>query len=191
MNEAEEFCPRSREEWRNWLELNHKEKDAVWLVFFKKKSPNFNLSWSESVDESLCFGWIDSTKKTIDNERFKQYFSKRKPKSNWSKVNKDKIKNLIDRRLMKEAGYKSIEIAKENGSWTILDSVERLEIPEDLKEELRRQKGAMQYFESLNKSSKKGLLYWVVSAKRDHTRSKRISEIATNASLQMMPKQFR
>ena len=83
-------------------------------------------------------------------------------------MNKDKIKNLIDRRLMKEAGYKSIEIAKENGSWTILDSVERLEIPEDLKEELRRQKGAMQYFESLNKSSKKGLLYWVVSAKRSH-----------------------
>jgi len=191
MKEAEEFCPRNREEWRDWLELNHKEKDAVWLYFYKKSTPDFNLSWSESVDESLCFGWIDSTKKTIDNERFKQYFSKRKPKSNWSKVNKDKVKNLIDQRLMKEAGYKSIEIAKENGSWTILDNVERLEIPEDLRQELRRQKGAMQYFESLNKSIKKGLLYWVVSAKRDDTRSKRISEIVENASLQMKPKQFR
>src|SRR6056297_1131634 len=191
MKEAKEICPRSREEWRDWLELNHKEKDAIWLVFYKKGTPNFNLSWSESVDESLCFGWIDSTIKTIDNERFKQYFSKRKPKSNWSKVNKDKVKNLIDQRLMKEAGYKSIEIAKENGSWTILDNVERLEIPEDLRQELRRQKGAMQYFESLNKSIKKGLLYWVVSAKRDDTRSKRISEIVENASLQMKPKQFR
>lgn len=191
MKEAQEICPRNREEWRDWLELNHKEKDAVWLVFYKKSTADFNLSWSESVDESLCFGWIDSTKKTIDNERFKQYFSKRKPKSNWSKVNKDKVKNLIDQGLMKEAGYKSIEIAKENGSWTILDTVERLEIPEDLRQELRRQKGAMQYFESLNKSIKKGLLYWVVSAKRDDTRSKRISEIVENASLPIKPKKFR
>ena len=191
MQEAKEICPRTREEWREWLELNHKEKDSVWLVFYKKGTPNFNLSWSDSVDESICFGWIDSTKKTIDKERFKQYFSKRKPKSNWSKVNKDKVKILIDRSLMKEAGYKSIEIAKENGSWTILDTVERLEIPEDLEQELRRQKGAMKYFESLNKSSKKGLLYWVVSAKRHDTRNKRISEIVENASLQMKPKQFR
>ncbi len=191
MKEAEEICPKSEEEWREWLELNHKRKDAVWLVFYKKSNPNFNLSWSESVDQALCFGWIDSTKKTIDKERFKQYFSKRKPKSNWSKVNKDKIKNLIDQKLMKEAGYKSIEIAKENDSWAILDIVERLEIPEDLEQELRIQKGAMQYFESLNKSSKKVLLYWVVSAKRDNTRNKRISEIVENASLQMKSKQFR
>lgn len=191
MKEAEEICPRSRQEWRDWLELNHKEKDVVWLIFYKKNTLNFNLSWSESVDEALCFGWIDSTKKTIDNERFKQYFCKRKPKSNWSKVNKDKVKNLIDQRLMKEAGYKSIEIAKENGSWTILDTVERLEIPEDLEIGLKRRKGAMQYFESLNKSSKKGLIYWVVSAKRSDTRIKRISEIVENASLQMKPKQFR
>jgi len=191
MKEAEEICPSSREEWRDWLELNHKEKDAVWLVFYKKSTPNFNLSWSESVDESLCYGWIDSTKKTIDDERFIQYFSKRKPKSNWSKVNKDKVKNLIDQRLMKDAGFKSIEVAKKNGSWTILDTVERLEIPEDLERELRRQKGAMQYFETLNKSFKKGLLYWVVSAKTDQTRNKRISEIVENASLQMKPKQFR
>ncbi|MEQ8546311.1 MAG: YdeI/OmpD-associated family protein [Cyclobacteriaceae bacterium] len=191
MKEAEEICPSSREEWRDWLELNHKERDAVWLVFYKKSTPNFNLSWSESVDESLCFGWIDSTKKTIDDERFMQYFSKRKPKSNWSKVNKDKVKTLIDQGLMKDTGFKSIEVAKKNGCWKILDTVEMLEIPEDLERELRRQKGAMQYFETLNKSSQKGLLYWVVSAKRDNTRNKRISEIVENARLQMKPKRFR
>lgn len=191
MKEAEEICPKNKKEWREWLELNHKEKNAVWLIFYKKSSPNFNLSWSESVDESLCFGWIDSTKKTIDNERFKQYFSKRKPKSNWSKVNKDKIKNLIDQRLMKEAGYKSIEIAKENGSWTILDAVENLEIPKDLEQELKIHKEAMRYFESLTKSLKKQLLYWVISAKRDETRNKRIKEIVENASIQQKPKQFK
>ena len=86
---------------------------------------------------------------------------------------------------------KALKSQKKNGSWTILDTVERLEIPEDLERELRRKKGAMQYFESLNKSSKKGFLYWVASAKRDNTRNKRISEIVENASLQMRPKHFR
>ncbi|MDW5290290.1 YdeI/OmpD-associated family protein [Formosa sp. PL04] len=191
MKEVEEYCPSNKQDWRKWLELNHIEKDAVWLIFYKKKSPNHNLNWSESVDESLCFGWIDSTKKTIDTERYKQYFSKRKAKSNWSKVNKVKIKNLIDQELMKAAGYKSIEVAKENGSWTILDGVENLEIPKDLKQELAICKVASEYFESLSKSNKKSILYWVISAKRKETRHKRIIEIVESASLQLKPKQFR
>ena len=191
MNDAEEYCPVDAKDWRKWLELNHKKKDAVWLIFYKKKSPKYNLSWSESVDEALCFGWIDSTKKTIDTETYKQYFCKRKAKSNWSKVNKEKVKNLIDQGLMREAGYKSIEIAKENGSWTILDGVEELLIPEDLKEEFAKFEGSIEYFDSLNKSSKKGLLYWVDSAKREETRRKRILEIAENASKNLKPKQFR
>ena len=191
MKEADEIYLKNKKEWRDWLELNHDNKDSVWLIFYKKSSPNFNLSWSDSVDESLCFGWIDSTKKTIDKERYKQYFSKRKPKSNWSKVNKEKVKNLIDQGLMREAGFKSIEIAKDNGSWTILDTVENLDIPKDLKQELKNQLGAMEYFETLSKSAKKSLLYWIVSAKRDETRRKRIREIVENASVQMKPKQFR
>ncbi|WP_321515859.1 YdeI/OmpD-associated family protein [Marinifilum fragile] len=190
MKEAKEICPKNRKEWREWLQKNHKDKDAVWLVFYKKNSPNFNLSWSDSVDESLCFGWIDSTKRKIDDECFKQYFSKRKPKSNWSRVNKEKVKNLIGQGLMKEAGYKSIKIAKENGSWTILDTVENLEIPKELERELKSHNGALEYFESLTKSIKKSLLYWIVSAKRKETREKRIKEIVKNGALQMVPKQF-
>ncbi len=191
MKEIEDYCPENKKDWRNWLELNHNKKEAVWLIFYKKKSPNHNLSWSESVDEALCFGWIDSTKKTIDSEKFKQYFSKRKAKSNWSKINKDKVKTLIDQGLMQEEGYKSIEIAKENGSWTILDEVEALIVPEDLKEEFAKHKGSLEYFESLSKSIKKILLYWIVSAKRTETRQKRILEIAENASNKLIPKQFR
>lgn len=191
MKHTEEICVKNKNDWREWLELNHLEKDAIWLIFHKKKSPNFNLSWSESVDEALCFGWIDSTKKTIDSDRFKQYFSRRKPKSNWSKVNKNKVKNLIEQGLMKEAGYKSIQIAKENGSWTILDSIENLEIPEELEQELNNQKDALEYFENLSRSVKKSLLFWVASAKRDETRQKRIAEIVENARNHMKPKQFR
>jgi uncharacterized protein YdeI (YjbR/CyaY-like superfamily) len=191
MKDIENYCPNDRKDWRKWLELNHKSKDAVWLVFYKKKSPNYNLSWSDSVDEALCFGWIDSTKRTIDEEKYIQYFSKRKEKSNWSKVNRDKVKTLIDQGLMTEEGYKSIEIAKENGSWTILDEVEALVIPEDLKREFATYKGSMKFFDSLSKSVKKGLLYWVISAKRKETRQKRILELVENASNNLKPKHFR
>lgn len=191
MNNIEEYCPNDREDWRKWLELNHKRKDAVWLIFYKKKSPDHNLSWSESVDEALCFGWIDSTKRAIDEEKYKQYFSKRNAKSNWSKINKDKVKTLIDQSRMTEEGYKSIEIAKENGSWTMLDEVEALIIPEDLKREFDANKEAMEFYDTLSNSVKKGLLYWVISAKRKETRQKRILEIVENASRNLKPKQFR
>jgi len=191
MNNIENYCPSDKQDWRKWLELNHNKKEAVWLIFYKKKSSNHNLSWSDAVDEALCFGWIDSTKKTINTEKYIQYFSKRKAKSNWSKINKDKVKILIEQELMKEEGYKSIEIAKENGSWTILDEVEALAIPEDLKEKFVNYKGSMEYFESLSNSAKKILLYWVISAKRKETRQKRVLEIAENASNNLKPKQFR
>lgn len=191
MKDAEDFCPSNKEDWRKWLELNHNEKKGVWLTFYKKKSPDYNLSWSESVDEALCFGWIDSTKRSIDDTKYKQYFTKRKAKSNWSKVNKDKVKSLIDQGVMQEEGYTSIEIAKENGSWSILDDVEALVIPEDLKEAFTNYKGSEEYFDSLSKSDKKILLYWIVSAKREETRQKRILEIAENASVNLKPKPFR
>ena len=191
MKDVEDYCPSNKQDWRKWLELNYNKKDAVWLVFYKKKSPNYNLSWSESVDEALCFGWIDSTKRTMDSEKYKQYFSKRKEKSNWSKINKDKVKALIDQGLMEEEGSRSVEMAKENGSWTILDEIEALIIPEDLKVELANHEGSIEYLDGLSKSGKKILLYWVGSAKRKETREKRILEIAENASKNLKPKQFR
>jgi uncharacterized protein YdeI (YjbR/CyaY-like superfamily) len=171
--------------------LNHNKKEAVWLIFYKKKSSNSNLNWSESVDEALCFGWIDSVKRPIDIEKYKQYFSKRKANSAWSKINKDKVDFLTSENLMQEAGYKTIEIAKKNGSWSILDEVEALVIPEDLKKEFNERVGSLEYYESLSKSIKKILLAWVVLAKRTETRQKRIIEIAENASRKLRPKQFR
>ena len=104
------YHPKNKEDWRNWLKKNHLIEDSIWLIFHKKNSPNPNLSWSEAVDEALCFGWIDSTKKSIDKEKYMQFFCKRKPKSNWSMVNKNKVKTLIEQGLMEEAGLKSIKI---------------------------------------------------------------------------------
>jgi uncharacterized protein YdeI (YjbR/CyaY-like superfamily) len=120
-----------------------------------------------------------------------QYFSKRKPNSIWSKINKDRVDYIISEDLMQEAGYKIIEIAKKNGSWSILDEVEALIIPEDLKKELDKREGSLEYYESLSKSVKKILLGWVVLAKRTETRQKRIIEIVENASRKLKPKQFR
>ena len=190
MKDIEEYYPKNKKDWRNWLELNHKEKDAVWVIFYKVKSPKHNLSWSDSVDEALCFGWIDSTKRSLDEERFIQYFSKRKAKSNWSKVNKDKVKILIEQGLMMEAGHKSIEIAKENESWTILDAVEALIVPDDLKTAFSKTKSASEFYESLSNSNKKSILYWLNSAKRAATREKRITDIIESGSKGLKPKYF-
>jgi uncharacterized protein YdeI (YjbR/CyaY-like superfamily) len=188
--EIESFCPTDQQDWRKWLAINHEQKDAVWLIIYKKNSPTPNLTWSEAVDEALCFGWIDSVKKTVDNERYKQYFSKRKAKSNWSKINKAKIDKLSQLGLIAEAGIKSIEIAKKNGSWTILDAVENLEIPLDLDQKLAQTPEAKDYFLSLSKSVQKQVLYWIISAKRPETRQKRIDEIVIAAANREKPTQF-
>ena len=190
MKNAEKYYPANKQEWRKWLELNHKDKDAIRVIFYKVKSPKHNLSWSDSVDEALCFGWIDSTKRSLDDERFIQYFSKRKAKSNWSKINKDKVKVLIAQNLMQEAGYKSISIAKENGSWTLLDNVEALIVPEDLNAAFAKNKEALKFYENLSNSNKKMILYWLHAAKKTATREKRITEIVENANKGLKPKHF-
>tara|TARA_R110002096_G_scaffold153285_6_gene316992 strand:- start:5994 stop:6575 length:582 start_codon:yes stop_codon:yes gene_type:complete len=185
------FCPTSRKDWRDWLEQNHHTHQSIWVVFFKVSSGVPSITWSEAVDEALCFGWIDSTKKTVDENRYKQFFSKRNAKSNWSKINKEKIETLTSQGLMTKAGFDSVEVAKQNGSWTILDAVEALIIPADLEEALNNQEAAKSYFLSLSKSKRKSLLYWVISAKRTETREKRITEVVLHSAQQQMPKQFR
>jgi uncharacterized protein YdeI (YjbR/CyaY-like superfamily) len=188
--EIETFTPTSQKDWRRWLKKNHKVKQSVWLVSYKKTSEVPTVTYNEAVDEALCFGWIDSTKKTLDKERFMQFFCKRKPTSVWSKINKGKVQRLIDQGLMTKAGFDCIEIAKQNGSWIILDTVEELEIPRDLAREFKIQPGSKQYFLSLSKSVRKSILQWVVIAKRPETRQRRISEIAELAARQLKPKQF-
>jgi uncharacterized protein YdeI (YjbR/CyaY-like superfamily) len=189
-SETETFYPKNRQEWRQWLEKNHADKQSVWVVMYKKQSGKPSILWTEAVDEALCFGWIDSLKKSVDSESSIQFFSKRKPKSGWSKINKDKIIRLIEEGQMTAAGLATIETAKQNGSWTMLDSVEELLIPEDLNQAFKNHAGAEDYFLGLSKSIKKMMLHWVVTAKRPETRQNRINEIAELAGKKMKPKQF-
>lgn len=186
----ETFCPATRQEWRTWLQKHHDKKQSVWLIQYKKNAGVATISWSEAVDEALCFGWIDSIKKSLDENRSIQFFCKRKPNGTWSKVNKAKIEQLIANGLMAPAGRATIEAARKNGSWTILDEVEELVIPTDLEAAFEAQPGSAAYFLSLSKSVRKQLLQWLVLAKRSETRQKRIDEIATHAAQKQKPKQF-
>ena len=190
-NSENRIYPKNASEWSEWLKENHENLESVWVVMYKKKAPNPSMTWSEAVDEALCYGWIDSVKKSQDEFSYLHYYSKRKAKSTWSRINKDKVEVLIGSGKMRDAGMKCIDIAKKNGSWSILDSVDALIVPEDLKLAFDQHPKSEDYYGSLSKSDRKILLYWVISAKRPETRQKRVLEIAKNASQNEKPKQFR
>jgi uncharacterized protein YdeI (YjbR/CyaY-like superfamily) len=104
----DDITPASRKDWRQWLQKNHKKKDSVWLIYYKKNTNKTSLTWDDAVEEALCFGWIDSKRQPLDEEKFRQLFARRKPKGTWSKINKDRIKRLTGEGLMTEAGIAAI-----------------------------------------------------------------------------------
>jgi uncharacterized protein YdeI (YjbR/CyaY-like superfamily) len=191
MNETEILYPTSQADWRQWLEENHVSKQSVWLVFYAKSSEKPSITWSDAVDVALCFGWIDSKKIKIDEEKSHQFFSKRKPQSTWSKINKEKVQKLVENGLMTQTGLNSIEVAKQNGSWTILDEVEELIIPADLQAAFVDKPHAKDFFLSLSKSVRKIILAWLVFARTSETRRKRITEIVERAEQKLKPKHLR
>lgn len=189
--EIEIFYARSKKHWRAWLEKNHNKKKSVWLLCYKKSAETPTISWSDSVDEALCFGWIDSIRKSVDHEKFIQFYSRRKPNSAWSKINKEKVARMASEGLISQAGLDAIELAKKNGSWTKLDEVEELTIPVDLAKAFKSHPGSKKYFTALSRSNKRIVLQWIALAKRPETRKKRIDEVAKLAGKNLMPKQFR
>jgi len=170
------YYAKTQKEWRKWLEKNHQSEKAVWLIFYKKGSGIQSTNYAEALEEALCFGWIDSKANKRDDNSYYQYFAKRKPKSNWSKVNKEKLAKLIGKGLMTTAGFESIDIAKRNGTWSALDEVEELIIPSDLQLLFDNNKRAFENWENFPRSVKRGILEWILNAKRPETRQKRIAE---------------
>ncbi|TBV25564.1 hypothetical protein DMZ43_11510 [Meridianimaribacter sp. CL38] len=177
MKEIEEHYFKTDKEWRTWLHKNHSLSKGIYLIFYKVEHENESMRWEEAVKVALCYGWIDSTVKSLGNGKRRQYFSPRNPKSVWSALNKRYIVDLITINLMHDAGLKTIEIAKENGSWSVLDDVENGIIPEDLQIAFNANKTAFTNYQNFAPSYKKGYLYWLNQAKREATRIKRISEI--------------
>lgn len=175
-NGVKVFHAKNRKAWRSWLEKNHAKEKSVWLVLHNKTSATKSVSYVEAVEEALCFGWIDSKPNKRDAESRYQYFAKRKPAGVWSSINKERIAKLVKAGKMTEAGQAAIEQAKKNGSWNALDKIDRIEIPEDLQQELAKNKKARDHFNAFAPSSKKIILLWIYNAKRAETRRQRVAD---------------
>jgi len=158
-------------------------------VYHKQLSPGSSQTYDEAVEEAICFGWIDSTVRKVDEHRYRQLFTPRKPGSTWSRVNKERIERLEAAGLMAEPGAAKIAAAKADGSWTILDAVEALIVPDDLATALAAVPGATEGFDAFAPSVKKPYLYWLVSAKRPGTREKRIAEVVERSLRGLRPDQ--
>lgn len=169
--------PSSRKAWRSWLQKHHESATGVWLICAKKHTGIPSITWQEAVEEALCFGWIDTVRHGIDDTYYKQKFTPRKPKSTWSAINKAAADRLIADGQMKPAGLAAIELAKANGSWTSIDHVEAMTLPDDFAAALAKTKTAKATYESLTPFVRKQFLYRMNSAKRPETRAKRIEEL--------------
>jgi len=174
--------PKNRAAWRRWLATNHARSPGIWLVFDRKTSRADRLAYAHAVEEALCFGWIDSIVRAVDETCYEQLFTPRKPKSTWSRVNKERIDRLVAQELMAEAGLAAIERAKANGSWSSLDAVEAMVMPDDLAAALARKAKAAANFAAFSPSARKAYLHWVSQAVRAETRAARIAEVVRRAA---------
>lgn len=166
-----------RETWRAWLERNHTLKRAVWLRFYKKHTRRPGVSYSDAVEEALCFGWIDSLVKRVDDERYVRKFTPRKRGSVWSEANKRRVERLIREGRMTEAGLAKIETAQASGEWAKRRVREKsLAVPAFFEDALATNKRALKNFTALAPSHKRNLVGWVASAKRKETRKRRLAE---------------
>ncbi|PWG06413.1 YdeI/OmpD-associated family protein [Polaribacter aquimarinus] len=177
MNSKEEIYFKNDTEWRIWLSQNYNTSNGIYLIFFKVENKEPSMRWEEAVKVALCYGWIDSTVKSLGNGKRRQYFCPRNPKSVWSALNKKYIKDLSAKNLMHKSGIDIIKIGKKNGSWTALDHVEKGIIPEDLQTEFNKNQIAFENYKNFAPSYRKSYLYWLNQAKRETTRQKRIAEI--------------
>jgi uncharacterized protein YdeI (YjbR/CyaY-like superfamily) len=168
--------PRDRAEWRAWLERNHGTSRGIWLAVGKKGNTRTALTYVEAVEEALCFGWIDSVVNRLDEHRFKQLVTPRKPGGTWARSNKERVERLTAQGLMTPAGFAAIESAKADRTWTLLEEIEALTVPDDLAIALDSNPTARGYFEAFPDSAKRLALWWIRSAKRPETRATRVAE---------------
>ncbi|MBD1915419.1 MULTISPECIES: YdeI/OmpD-associated family protein [Cyanophyceae] len=166
----------SRAEWRAWLAENHARTEGLWLITYKKRPGRPHVSYDEVVEEALCFGWIDSKGNKLDDERTMLWMAPRKPDTGWSALNKKRITVLAEAELIMPPGLAKIEAAKLDGSWELLDAIERLEVPADLAAAFRANEVAWDNFDAFPRSAKRGILEWIASAKRAETRERRIAK---------------
>lgn len=169
-------------EWRAWLEEHHGSSTGAWLVSWKKHTGKPRMSYEESVEEALCFGWVDSKGAKLDDDRTMLWFTPRKRGSGWSRPNKERVERLEREGRMAAAGRRAVEAAKEDGSWSALDDVENLVVPDDLAAALAARPSAREHWDGFPRSTRRGVLEWIAQAKREETRRKRVEETADLAA---------
>ena len=180
----------SRSDLRAWLRDNHTQTDSIWLVIWKKGDPRYT-AYNNIVEEALCFGWVDSLPRVLDDTRSMLLLSPRKSGSAWSKANKERVVRLIASGLMTPSGLAKIEAAKKNGLWDKLEEVDALQVPDDLAEELAQHPSARQNFDAFPPSVRRAILEWIIQAKKPETRQARISETAAKADSNIRANQWR
>ena len=185
------IAAKDRDEWRAWLAAHHESESSVWLIIYHKKSPTPSVYYEESVEEALCFGWIDSKPNKRDEESYYLFFARRKPKSNWSKPNRERVERMIAAGKMTPAGQQMIDMAKTSGTWSALEQVENLVIPEDMDQLFNDYPNARTHFEAFPPSTRRGILEWILNAKRPETRAKRIKETVALAEQNIRANQYR
>jgi uncharacterized protein YdeI (YjbR/CyaY-like superfamily) len=176
------FHAESRDEWRAWLVENHEAQRGVWLCSWRTEAAGQRCPYPDAVEEAICFGWIDSTTTVFDETRGLQLYSKRKGKSSWTRLNRRRAAEMEAAGLMTDAGRAAIEVAKGNGWWTILDSVEDLEEGPELAAALDASPAARIAWDDFPPSARKQMLFWVVTAVQGQTRAQRIAAVVAGAA---------
>jgi uncharacterized protein YdeI (YjbR/CyaY-like superfamily) len=179
---ADAVLVRSRADWRAWLHTQHTRAQGVWAVTFRKGSGEPAPSYDELVEEALCVGWVDSRPRKLDERRTMLWFAPRKAGSGWARPNKLRVEKLMAAGLMRPAGLVKVDAAKADGSWTMLDAVEDLLVPDDLAQAFDAQPGSRAHWDTFPRSARRGILEWIVQAKTAPTRAKRIVETALLAA---------
>ncbi|MEJ2702670.1 MAG: YdeI/OmpD-associated family protein [Sedimentisphaerales bacterium] len=167
----------NRDQWRQWLSRHHAAEAGIWLVFYKKGTSKPTIAYEDAIEEALCFGWIDSIIKKIDEEKYVRKFTPRKETSRWSQLNKRRVDKMTKLGRMTQAGLAKIEAAKKTGVWN-QDArlVIPLDIPPEFAKALARNKKAKMNFEKLAPSYRRQYLVWIAVAKRPETKERRIAE---------------
>ncbi|QZY28221.1 YdeI/OmpD-associated family protein [Nocardioides coralli] len=181
-DDAERVEPATLDEWSAWLASHHERREGIWLVTFKGVTGRQQFPYEAGVIEALRWGWVDSTVRTVDDERTMMWMAPRRRGSVWTRPNKERIERLEDEGRLEPAGRAAVEAAKASGMWTLLDSAADLVVPDDLAAALDQLPGAREQFDGFPPSARKAILEWLLLAKRPETRAKRVAEAAEKAA---------
>jgi len=167
----------SRAAWEAWLEQHHARSSGVWLMIAKQGSGIVTVTYADAIDGALCWGWIDGQKGKLDDDHWLQRFTPRRPRSRWSRINRERAAALIARGEMRAAGLSEVERAKADGRWeAAYHAQSTAQVPEDLRRELANDDAAREFFETLDSANRYAILYRLHDAKRPETRARRLAK---------------